>query len=322
MKMETNDAGNVTLYETEDGWIRMEYENNNVIKYEDSTGKIYNCEYDCDGNRTLYESNDNFFVKRGYENGVLVNTRTVGFSSNNSAGYLFLGDDNPGCCGNYEGVHSADFVGDFHRFMVYNQVLTDQQIATNAQQSERGRNWFDITWTTPAIIINYELNKQTRWNTKLFGTIGNRNSVGFMQSILVKDVINPSTNSYANRVINLDQYRNYGLESRFITAYQLGKQDHNISFGVRGNCGMCKTTIEKAANSVEGVATATWDVDLKKIAVSFNDAKTDALSIHNAIAASGYDTETVLGNLEAYNSLPGCCQYDHEMAMNLVAEVK
>ena len=72
MKMETNDAGNVTLYETPDGWIRMEYENNNVIKYEDSTGKIYNCEYDCDGNRTLYESNDNFFVKRGYENGVLV----------------------------------------------------------------------------------------------------------------------------------------------------------------------------------------------------------------------------------------------------------
>ncbi len=26
-----------------------------------------------------------------------------------------------------------------------------------------------------------------------------------------------------------------------------------ISFGVRGNCGMCKKTIEKAAMSVEGV---------------------------------------------------------------------
>jgi Fe(3+) dicitrate transport protein len=115
--------------------------------------------------------------------------------------------------------------------------LTDQQIATNAQQSERGRNWFDITWTTPAIIVNYELNKQTRWNTKLFGTIGNRNSVGFMQSIQVKDAINQSTNSYANRVVNLDQYRNYGIESRFITAYQLGKQAHNISFGVRAYTG-------------------------------------------------------------------------------------
>ncbi len=115
--------------------------------------------------------------------------------------------------------------------------LTDQQIIINAQQSERGRNWFDITWTTPAIIVNYELNKQTRWNTKLFGTIGNRNSVGFIQSILVKDVINPSTNSYANRVVNLDRYRNFGLESRFITAYQLGKREHNISFGVRAYTG-------------------------------------------------------------------------------------
>ena len=134
--------------------------------------------------------------------------------------------------------------------------LTDQQIATNAQQSERGRNWFDITWTTPAIIVNYELNKQTRWNTKLFGTIGNRNSVGFMQSILVKDVINPSTNSYANRVVNIDQYRNYGLESRFITAYQLGKQEHNISFGVRAYTG-------NTHRDAEGKGTKGTDYDVE-----------------------------------------------------------
>lgn len=46
-----------------------------------------------------------------------------------------------------------------------------------------------------------------------------------------------------------------------------------ISFGVRGNCGMCKTTIEKAANSVEGVAEANWDVDKKKVEVSFDETK-------------------------------------------------
>ena len=115
--------------------------------------------------------------------------------------------------------------------------LTDAALAINAQQSYRGRNWFDITWTTPAIIVNYELNKQTRWNTKVFATIGNRNSVGFLQSILVKDEINASTNTYANRLVNLDRYRNFGLESRFITAYTLGKQDHNISFGIRAYTG-------------------------------------------------------------------------------------
>jgi copper chaperone CopZ len=96
----------------------------------------------------------------------------------------------------------------------------------------------------------------------------------------------------------------------------------DISFGVRGNCGMCKSTIEKAVNKVEGVANATWDVDKKKIDVSFDDTKTDAMAIHKAISASGYDTEKVAGNLDAYNDLPGCCKYDHEMAMNQSGETK
>jgi copper chaperone CopZ len=90
-----------------------------------------------------------------------------------------------------------------------------------------------------------------------------------------------------------------------------------ISFGVRGNCGMCKSTIEEAANSVEVVSKADWDVDLKKIKVSLINNKTNIMSIHEAIALSGYDTDKVSGNLDAYNNLPGCCQYDHEMKMNL-----
>ena len=94
----------------------------------------------------------------------------------------------------------------------------------------------------------------------------------------------------------------------------------NLTFGVRGNCGMCKMTIEKAANSVEGVSSAVWDVDQKKIDISFDDGKIDAVAIHKAIAASGYDTEQVAGNEEAYDGLPGCCKYDHTMVMNVSTE--
>lgn len=93
-----------------------------------------------------------------------------------------------------------------------------------------------------------------------------------------------------------------------------------LSFGVKGNCGMCKTTIEKAANSVEGVVNSNWDIAKKKIDVTFDDAKTDEMAIHNAIAASGYDTEKATGNLEAYNNLPECCKYDHDMMMNQTGE--
>ena len=111
--------------------------------------------------------------------------------------------------------------------------LTDLQIKENAKQSFRHRNWMDIKWTTPAINIQYEMNDHSRWNTKIFGTIGDRNSVGFLQSILVKDSINNATNQYNNRIVNIDQYRNYGLESRFITDYFIGQMKNTISTGIR-----------------------------------------------------------------------------------------
>ena len=91
----------------------------------------------------------------------------------------------------------------------------------------------DIKWTTPAINIQYEINDQSRWNTKIFGTIGDRNSVGFLQSITIKDSINHTTNQFNNRVVNIDQYRNYGLESRMITDYAIGKIKNTISGGIR-----------------------------------------------------------------------------------------
>ncbi len=100
------------------------------------------------------------------------------------------------------------------------------------------------------------------------------------------------------------------------------KATKKISFGVRGNCGMCKKTIEKAALSVEGVKTANWDREKKKIDVSFDDSKTNEMAIQNAVAASGYDTDKVAGIEDAYNKLPGCCQYDHEMEMNQSGEAK
>ena len=111
--------------------------------------------------------------------------------------------------------------------------LTDAQVQQDAQQSFRSRNWFDITWTTPALIANYKFNENTRWNTKLFATIGDRNSVGFLQSITLKDSVNPATGEYNNRVLNIDQYRNYGLESRIITDYHIGKMSNTLSGGIR-----------------------------------------------------------------------------------------
>lgn len=111
--------------------------------------------------------------------------------------------------------------------------LTDVQLEQDAQQSFRSRNWFDITWTTPALIANYRISDKSRWNTKLFATIGDRNSVGFLQSITVKDSINAATMQHNNRTVQVDGYRNYGLESRFLADYSLGRMDNTFSAGIR-----------------------------------------------------------------------------------------
>lgn len=111
--------------------------------------------------------------------------------------------------------------------------LTDSLLYADAQQSFRSRNWFDIKWTTPAMILNYTFNDKARWNTKFFATIGDRNSVGFLQSILVKDSINAATGNYNNRTVTVDQYRNYGMESRFLTDYSLAGMENTLSTGIR-----------------------------------------------------------------------------------------
>jgi Fe(3+) dicitrate transport protein len=135
--------------------------------------------------------------------------------------------------------------------------LTDAQIKQDAQQSFRSRNWFDIKWTTPAITLQYEINDHSRWYTKIFGTIGDRNSVGFLQGITVKDSINAATNQYNNRIVNLDRYRNYGIESRLITNYLIGKMKNTVSGGIRLYTG----TTDRLADG-KGTTGSNYDVSV------------------------------------------------------------
>jgi Cu(I)/Ag(I) efflux system membrane fusion protein len=83
---------------------------------------------------------------------------------------------------------------------------------------------------------------------------------------------------------------------------------HEI-FSVSGNCDMCKKRIEKAAKSVGGVKSATWDEKTKKINVEFDSMKTDLSTIQKAIAKAGHDTEKYKADDKTYESLPACCHY-------------
>jgi len=81
-------------------------------------------------------------------------------------------------------------------------------------------------------------------------------------------------------------------------------------FKVFGECGMCETRIEKAANGVDGVSSADWDKETKMMEVTFDESKTEIQKIHKAIAKAGHDTDAHKATSDAYSELPGCCKYD------------
>ncbi len=94
-----------------------------------------------------------------------------------------------------------------------------------------------------------------------------------------------------------------------ITSLMAQDQKEN-EFFVAGECGMCKTRIEKAANTVEGVAEASWDKETKMLEVAFCCTKPDIKAIHKAIAEVGHDTKIVKAEDAAYDKLPACCKYE------------
>ncbi len=82
-----------------------------------------------------------------------------------------------------------------------------------------------------------------------------------------------------------------------------------VNVKVYGNCGMCKKTIEKAAN-VKGKSNAVWDADLAMAKITIDSTKTSVDEVLKRIAAVGYDSEKFRAPDTVYENLHGCCQYD------------
>ena len=97
-----------------------------------------------------------------------------------------------------------------------------------------------------------------------------------------------------------------------VSVYAQKPKYEKVNFKVWGKCEMCKTTIEKAAKSVEGVKTARWNIVNGKLKVKFNPEKTNLERIQQLIASVGYDTELFKATDESYNKLHYCCKYDRK----------
>jgi glucan biosynthesis protein len=89
------------------------------------------------------------------------------------------------------------------------------------------------------------------------------------------------------------------------------KNSKTETIKITGNCGMCKSNIEKAG-SVKKVAKVVWNEETKMATITYNPQKTNVEEILKRIALAGYDSAKFQATDDAYNNLHGCCQYDRD----------
>lgn len=79
---------------------------------------------------------------------------------------------------------------------------------------------------------------------------------------------------------------------------------------VNGNCEQCQKRIQKAAFSVVGVKSASWDIGTHQLSLIINEEKCSLADVKKAIAKVGHDTDLVKSTKEDYDNLHSCCKYD------------
>ena len=95
--------------------------------------------------------------------------------------------------------------------------------------------------------------------------------------------------------------------------YSLSKKGRDITIEMKvwGNCGKCKTRIEKAAK-VKGVKYVEWDMDTKMLTLTYSPKTVSLETIHEKISNAGHDTEDIYAPKSKYLKLPDCCKYNRK----------
>jgi len=122
--------------------------------------------------------------------------------------------------------------------------LTDEEFNRgNLSQSNRGRNWFNVSWNLIASTLDYSFSENTQLNVRSFGLISNRDALGNLEQIGVPD--NPSM----NRTLIRDDFRNFGLESRLLHRYELFEKPSALVLGLRYYNGLTRRKQGEASAS-------------------------------------------------------------------------
>ncbi|NVO18428.1 MAG: cation transporter [Bacteroidetes bacterium] len=89
---------------------------------------------------------------------------------------------------------------------------------------------------------------------------------------------------------------------------QAGKKTEELKILTSAQCGQCKTRLETAMAYEKGVVKSNLDVDSKVLTVIYKIGKTTPDKIRLAVAAVGYDADSIPAVEAAYKKLPPCCK--------------
>ena len=122
--------------------------------------------------------------------------------------------------------------------------LTDNNFFKKPDTSTRARNWFQVNWNLVNINFDYEINSNTKINSRLFALNAYRNSLGDLSEI---NRVDPDE----KRNLISGDFRNIGNETRLVHLYEPLANPWAFVFGIRAYKGFNKT-LQGNGNSNNG----------------------------------------------------------------------
>lgn len=110
--------------------------------------------------------------------------------------------------------------------------LNDSMFYADARMSTRSRNYFSPDIYIPSLSANWKIASNTNLSLTASGVFGNRNSVQFDAFANINDGIDPATNNYKNRQVDIDHFKSRTIESRLLHQYSLGRVKGKLAAGV------------------------------------------------------------------------------------------
>lgn len=147
--------------------------------------------------------------------------------------------------------------------------LSDAQLNENSQQSFRNRNWFNAPWFVGNATLRYTPSANFEATLRVSHIDAERNSVGFVRAINIRDTLNEKLGTFNPRQVDRDFYSNWSAELRTLTKYNLFGQAHALAAGARWYS--CDTDREQL-----GIGTTSSDFDLSVV----NDIFPRSLQYH------------------------------------------